>query len=159
LVPLPIVSLMGVTLLVLLGLLALWYRRRLAVAPQSETVTWGCGYQRPTARIQYSASSFAAMLVEMFKAVLRPRVHQPGIAAPFPASAAKFHTHVGDLVLDGFLGPMWRRFRSRLVWLRVLQQGSVQTYVLYILLIVSLLLILTMPLSEMVRSLLGGGAP
>ena len=97
------------------------------------------------------------MLVEMFKAVLRPRIHQPKIAAPFPA-AAKFHSQVDDLVLDGFLGPIWRRFRSRMGWLRVLQQGSVQTYILYILIIVSLLLLLTMPLSEMLRSLLGGGA-
>ena len=107
--------------------------------------------------MQYSASSFAAMLVEMFKAVLRPRVHQPKIAAPFPAVAARFHSQVDDLVLDGFLGPLWRRFRSRLGWLRVLQQGSVQTYILYILLIVSLLLLLTMPLMEMIRSLLSGG--
>jgi hydrogenase-4 component B len=109
--------------------------------------------------MQYSASSFAAMLVEMFKTLLRPRVHQPKIAAPFPAAAVKFHSHVDDLVLDGFLGPIWRRFRSRLGWLRVLQQGSVQTYVLYILIIVSLLLLLTMPLTEMLRSLLSGGAP
>ena len=109
--------------------------------------------------MQYSSSSFAATLVEMFKVVLRPRVQAPKIVAPFPAAAAKFHSQVDDLVLDGFLGPIWRRFRSQLGWLRVLQQGSVQTYILYILIILSLLLLLTMPLTEMLRGLLSGGAP
>ncbi len=156
----PVASLVPITLTVSAILLSafLWSRWSFARAG-GRVLTWDCGYARPGRRMQYSASSFAALLVEMFKAVLRPRVHQPKIAAPFPAATAKFHSQVDDFVLDGFLAPIWRRFRSRLGWLRVLQQGSVQTYVLYILIIVSLLLLLTMPLTEMLRSLLSGGAP
>ncbi len=157
----PIASLVPITLTVSATLLIAfsWSRWSLARAGGRWALTWDCGYARPSRRMQYSSSSFAAILVEMFKAVLRPRVQAPKIAAPFPAAAGKFHSQVNDLVLDGFLGPMWRRFRSRLGWLRVLQQGSVQTYVLYILIIVSLLLLLTMPLTEMLKNLLSGGAP
>ncbi|HEV8605478.1 MAG TPA: proton-conducting transporter membrane subunit [Tepidisphaeraceae bacterium] len=157
----PVASLVPITLTVsaIVLIAFLWSRWSLARAGGKWALTWDCGYARPGSRMQYSGSSFAATLVEMFKAVLRPRIHQPKIAAPFPAAATKFHSQVDDLVLDGFLGPMWRRFRSRLGWLRVLQQGRVQTYVLYILIIVSLLLLLTMPLTEMLRSILSGSAP
>jgi hypothetical protein len=44
-------------------------------------------------------------------------------------------------------------------WLRVLQRGSVQTYVLYILVILSLLLFLTMPVGETLRAIMGREAP
>jgi hydrogenase-4 component B len=120
--------------------------------------TWDCGYARPTCRMQYSASSFANMLVQLFRSVLRPRSHEPKICTPFPAST-RFESHVDDLVLEGLLWPLWNRFRAHLGWLRVLQQGSVQAYLLYILIVLSLLLFLTFPLKESLRVWLGGQVP
>src|SRR6266702_386455 len=78
LVPTTMITLAGVALLLLISLLALWYRSRLAGSPCRETATWGCGYQRPSSRIQYSASSFAAMLTSLFAFVLKPQSHRPG---------------------------------------------------------------------------------
>ena len=41
--------------------------RLLVARPQSATgATWGCGYAAPTARMQYTSSSFAEMLVGLF---------------------------------------------------------------------------------------------
>src|SRR5438067_1498749 len=40
-------------------------------------LTWDCGYARPTARMQYTASSFAQIVVRLFRSVLRPVVHAP----------------------------------------------------------------------------------
>jgi hypothetical protein len=108
--------------------------------------------------MQYSASSFATTLVELFDGVLRARSHEPRIGTLFPATT-EFQSHVDDVVLEGFLTPLWRRFRSHLGWLRVLQHGSVQTYDLYILMILSLLLLLTMPVGETLRAIMGREAP
>jgi len=133
LVPLPIVSLMGVTLLALLGLLALWYRRRLAAAPQSETVTWGCAYQRPAARMQYSASSFAEMLTGLFAFVLKPQTLRPGITAGIFPARTHFHSHVPEAVLELVYIPLLERLYKRFLPIRRLQNGILQQYVLYIL--------------------------
>ena len=56
--------------------------RRNAVAGAA---TWGCGYPAPGPSMQYTASSFAQMLVGMFGWVLRPRVRRPADLAVFPA--------------------------------------------------------------------------
>ena len=130
LVPLPLLTIMGVTLLALLALLFLWYRHRLAAAPVGETVTWGCGYQRPLPRMQYSASSFAQMLTGLFSFVLKPQVHKPDIVGIFPRRAV-FHSHVPESVLELVYIPALNRLYERFVPLRKLQSGILQQYVLY----------------------------
>jgi hydrogenase-4 component B len=109
------------------GLLAFLLRRGGA----DRGPTWGCGYAAPTPRMQYTASSFAAMLVDLFAWVLRPRVHRPGPMATFPKSE-RFESHVPDAVLDEVIQPAFRHGARTLLWFRVLQQGSIQTYLLYI---------------------------
>jgi hydrogenase-4 component B len=131
-------------------------RMKLTARAQRRSVTWDCGYARPSRSMQYTSSSFACTLVALFRAVLRPHSREPKIRAPFPATTT-FQSHVDDVVLEGFLEPLWRQFRSRLGWLRILQRGSVQAYVLYILIILSLLLLFTMPLGETLRAILGDG--
>ncbi len=133
LVPLPVVSVVGITLLALLALLTLWYRRRLAAAPQAETVTWGCGYQRPAARMQYSASSFAGMLTGLFAFVLKPQIHRPGVAAGIFPAGTRFESHVPEAVLELVYIPFLERLYKRVLPIRRMQSGILQQYVLYIL--------------------------
>lgn len=125
--------------LVVLGLCAshLWNRRR---ATRSAG-TWDCGYARPTARIQYTGSSFAQALVWMFSFTVWPRTRSPRLEGPFPARAG-FHQSVPDTVLDRLLLPAAGRIGRRLAWLRLLQQGRVQTYLLYAPVIVLILLLI-----------------
>lgn len=40
-----------------------------------KTTTWGCGYAAPTPCMQYTASSFADMIVDLFAGILRPDIH------------------------------------------------------------------------------------
>ena len=63
-----------------------------------------------------------------------------------------------DVVLDGILTPFWRRVKSRAASVRVLQQGEVQRYVLYILLALFALLLTMVPVMELARRLLGRAA-
>jgi hydrogenase-4 component B len=117
------------------GLLAFLLRR----GGVEQGPIWGCGYVAPTPRMQYTSSSFAAMLVDLFAWVLRPRVHRPGPMATFP-KGVRFESHVPDAVLDEVVQPAFRRGARVLLSFRVLQQGSIQTYLLYIFLILLALL-------------------
>jgi hydrogenase-4 component B len=93
--------------------------------------TWVCGFVAPTPRMQYTSSSFAQMLVGLFRWALRPRTRRPRNLPLFPQKA-DFHSDVPDTVLDDAVLPAFH-FCSRLFsWLRVFQQGSIQTYLLYV---------------------------
>jgi hydrogenase-4 component B len=118
-------------LLVLVLLLAAWYRRRLAGHPRGEAPTWGCGYLAPTPRMQYTASSFAATLVQLFAPLLRPRGGAPKITGVFPARSS-YHSHVPETMLELVFIPLLERLYARIAPLRRLQSGLLQHYMLYI---------------------------
>ena len=140
LAPLTMISLAGAGLLILIALLGFWYRRRLAAAPCGETVTWGCGYQRPAPRMQYSASSFAEMLVSLFAFVLKPHGHRPErITGLFPGKS-RFASHVPEAVLELVYIPALVRLYERCAGIRKLQSGILQQYVLYVLVTLIVLL-------------------
>ncbi len=104
--------------------------------------TWGCGFQAPTARMQYTASSFAAPTIGLFDAVLRTKVHGEPPAALHPAPATR-STHTGDAVEERLLDPFLARLRRVLDAFRALQHGSLHRYLLYMLLTLTALLLWT----------------
>jgi hydrogenase-4 component B len=116
----------------------LWLRLRASVV--AEGSTWGCGYLAPTPRMQYTSSSFAQILVGLFAWALRPRAQGPQHLTLFPRKGA-FHSEAPDTVLDKVVLPVFR-FAARLFsWFRVFQQGSIQTYLLYLFLALIVLLL------------------
>jgi hypothetical protein len=118
----------------LLGLvagLALWRRLLLARREVRSSVTWDCGYERPSSRMQHTASSFSQPTREMFPMLLpeRRRILRP--EGYFPRSAS-FVSEVVRPFQEGFYRPVFgvvSRGMSRLRWLH---HGRVQLYVLYI---------------------------
>ena len=111
--------------------LGAWLLARTRTAPAG-VGTWDCGFAAPTARMQYTSSSFAEMLVGMFRWALRPSVHVDGPRGLFPAKG-HFTSHVPDTVLDRVLVPGGRVATRGFHWLRWVQRGSVHAYLLYIL--------------------------
>ncbi|HTM56002.1 MAG TPA: proton-conducting transporter membrane subunit [Pirellulales bacterium] len=107
-----------------------------------ESVTWGCGYQGGTPRIQYTSSSFGEMLVGLFSWALRPRIHLPFIKQLFPQESY-FRSHVPDPVLDEAVVPGLYWSANLLAWFRVFQQGSIHLYLTYI--FAALLVLLLIP--------------
>ena len=103
-------------------------------------MTWGCGYVAPTARMQYTSSSFAQMLVALFARVLRPSTRRPAVVGLFP-QPTDFHSDVPDTVLDGAVLPAFRCGAWLFSWCRVFHQGSIQTYFLYIFIALIVLLL------------------
>ncbi|MDO9632237.1 MAG: proton-conducting transporter membrane subunit, partial [Humidesulfovibrio sp.] len=150
LAPLSTLSALSMLLVALVLALGLALARKARLAPRQGT--WDCGYARPTSRMQYTASSFAQTIVDMFGWVLRQHVQQPRLEGHFPAQA-KMQTHVDELVLDRVLLPAGRRVERWFAWFHLFQQGLTQQYVLYILIAVVLLLGSLIPLDEMLARL------
>jgi len=100
--------------------------------PTARTPTWDCGYAAGSPRIQYSASSFAQILVGLFRWAVLPDEHRPHLKGPFPAAGQRFERHAPDPVLDRFLLPGLSRGRKLLGLARVIQTGRLQAYLLYI---------------------------
>ena len=127
-------------LLVVLGGLALLRKRLLAGREVGQAGTWDCGYAAPTARMQYTASSFAQPLTDIFRLFLR--THRTGrqVEGPFPRDA-QLETHTPDIFHDGFFRPAFRGVGWLMERLRWLQHGRLQLYVLYIVLTLLVLLV------------------
>jgi hydrogenase-4 component B len=118
---------------------ALLLRRRLRRRAPAQTLTWDCGYAQPSARMAYTASSFAQILVGLHGWLLRPRCDD-GVGAELFAPRRSFHSRVPEQVLEGLLDPLWAGIRRALLPFRALQPAHVQQYLLYVLLAVCLLL-------------------
>lgn len=130
-------SLVAVTLCAFFAL-----SRRARRQPQASAGTWGCGYLRPTPRMQYSASSFAAMLVHWFRGLLRPEVHRREVAGLFPA-AGRFRSHVPESVLELVYLPLLEYLYRKSAPVRRLQHGMLNIYIFYTFLTLLLLLAIT----------------
>lgn len=128
-----LLTVVGVSIILLMfaaGLMV-FRQRLLAGRTVSRTVTWDCGYARPTARMQYTASSFAQPLTWFFQIFLRTHTALSPPVDYFPASAS-LATHTDDVCRERVYVPAFRGVGWVLGKLRWLQHGRVQIYVLYI---------------------------
>jgi formate hydrogenlyase subunit 3/multisubunit Na+/H+ antiporter MnhD subunit len=123
----------ALTILLLTGLITLLRFRLLSGRQVGEAGTWDCGYARPTARMQYTASSFSQPILDFFN------VFQSGwkrLRAPrgyFPTTAS-FETEALDTSQEKVYRPIFETVEHFLSKLRVMQSGRIQLYVLYIVL-------------------------
>ena len=93
--------------------------------------TWGCGYAASSSRMQYTASSFAQPLVELFAPVLHTKIHGKPPAGPFPGHAS-FASATADVASQHLFQPVFAAGARLLARLKFLQQGRVHVYILYI---------------------------
>ncbi len=122
------------TIGVISALLAVLVRASTSVAG----ATWGCGYVRPTARMQYTGQSFAEMSSKrLLPRFLRPRNTLQSPAGLFPAGS-DFASHSPDPLSEKGYEPLFARWAQRCAQLRILQQGQVNIYLTYIVLAVVL---------------------
>jgi hydrogenase-4 component B len=126
------VSLVAGLLLLLVALLVAWRRGRLGSA-QPTAPTWGCGFASPTARMQYTGSSFAEQLVIRFGWFFFPRIQVDPPAGLFPRRAS-FGSHVPDTVLELAILPALESGVRGSDRLRAQFGGRVQSKVLLLLL-------------------------
>ncbi len=123
---------------VVLGIFALrvfLYRDKIT----TRSSTWGCGFTRPTAKMQYTGSSYAASILSFFKPVAPLSEHHPRIKGIFPEETHYF-SHVHDIaeryMKNLTVIPVMALFDK----LRWIQYGDIHLYIGYILLAIIVLL-------------------
>lgn len=129
LVPLTIANVLLVVLVVVIGG---GYLLRLRRSPRSRGATWGCGYLEPTARMQYTGTSFSEMVVNLLGRIVAPDRRRPALDAVLPTGDARFHYAVTETVLDRILTPLFHTVGLGFSFLRRVQHGQLHIYVLYI---------------------------
>ena len=117
--------------LVVLALALLRRSRLQAGGGVTAAGTWDCGYLQPTARMQYTASSFSEPLARLFQSFLRAKSAGDAPAGLFPAPVTR-STQLRDLATDRVAVPLFRSVAWLAKQVRWLQHGRVQLYVLYI---------------------------
>ncbi|BDU75782.1 proton-conducting transporter transmembrane domain-containing protein [Mesoterricola sediminis] len=121
-----------------------WAAWRIALRLPGRTAgTWDCGYARPTARIQYTATSFSQMLTDAFRWLLAPVERLPRIQGLFPRNA-RYQMQAPDTLLERGLKPGAAFLAWALSRLRFLQAGHLPIYLLYVVLTLVALLAWTL---------------
>jgi hydrogenase-4 component B len=101
-------STMGLVFLGIAG--GLWLLRRFGGSGAGQPAlapTWGCGYARPTGRMQYTATSFALPLIRGFRGLLWPEFRQNAPSGPFP-ERSHVETHAPDMAEHDIFAPLFR---------------------------------------------------
>ncbi len=134
------ISLAGGALLILAG--ALWGLRSFLLAKRVNSAgpTWDCGYLAPNSRMQYTASSFAWPVIDMFRWLVRPRLHVLFTKGLFPQKA-DIASHTDDIFRRNLFAPLFRLLSELAQRIHGLQEGRNQLYVLYIAITILVLLL------------------
>ncbi len=131
-VPLVPLTMANSLLLVLVLVVGAAYLLRLRRLPCSRGATWGCGYLEPTARMQYTGTSFSEMVVSLLGTIVAPNRRRPILTVPMPSAGARFQYEVTETVLDRILTPVFHLAGLGFSFLRRVQHGQLHIYVLYI---------------------------
>jgi len=124
-------SLLAVLLLLVVLMVTLFWRWRLRQSEVTSASTWGCGYQRPTARMEYTATAFSELAVSVFNGIIRQRVERPALKGVFPAEARCVDLPT-ETVLERIIVPLFNLAGLSFAFLRRLQHGQMHVYMLYI---------------------------
>ncbi|HQU33032.1 MAG TPA: proton-conducting transporter membrane subunit [Thermoanaerobaculaceae bacterium] len=133
------VSLGALALLAAVALAVLARRLLLRGRTVTAAPTWGCGYSAPSPRMQYTASSFAQPLVDLFQPVLRTEATATLPSGAFPGHAS-FASATPDPAERRLYRPLFAGVAALFGRLRWVQQGRIQLYLLY--LVATLLILL-----------------
>jgi len=125
--PVVAVNLALIVVLVLAGTLV---ARRIRGAAVDDT--WGCAYEAPGPRLQYTARSFSELLAEhLLPRALRARLRVAAPKGPFPSTAELASDAVDPLTRAAY-EPIVARFADRFARFHWLQRGSLHIYLMYI---------------------------
>ena len=106
-----------------------WLARRHGIA---RAPTWDCAFASPSPRMQYTAGSFAGILTEWFAWILKPVSQGAAPEKIFPEACA-WREHTPETVLARVVQPASSAVMQLAMAARSVQQGTVQAYILYLL--------------------------
>ncbi|MHB8058967.1 MAG: proton-conducting transporter transmembrane domain-containing protein [Desulfuromonadaceae bacterium] len=124
-------SLAGILLLTAVVLVTLFWRWRLGRGRVAAAPTWGCGYQRGTARAQYGGTAFSEFAVTVFNGMVRQKIERPTLTGLFPGDASCSDVPT-ETLLDRVIAPLFMLVGVWSAFLRRLQHGLIHVYMMYI---------------------------
>jgi hydrogenase-4 component B len=125
------------------GVVAAGVLTRRRGAAMRRVPTWGCGGEL-TARTEYTATAFSKPLMMIFKAVYRPTREVETLAeiSPYFPHEVRYHAEIEPTFERYVYGPLLRAVLRVADGLKVVQAGSLHTYLAYVIvLVVSLVLL------------------
>ncbi|MCL4179559.1 MAG: NADH-quinone oxidoreductase subunit H [Verrucomicrobia bacterium] len=132
----------------------IWLWRQISRGGLVRGLTWDCGYAAPTARMQYTAGSFAGIITEWFAWILQPVRRAARPEGTFPGHA-RIEEHTPETVLERVVEPVARLVIRGSGMVRRLQNGRAQAYLFYLILGLAAVAAMTLAWSE--PELLHGG--
>jgi hydrogenase-4 component B len=101
-------------------------------------LTWDCGYAAPTARMQYTGSSFAELMGDnLLPRPFRPRSLRPAVTELFPAPTTFVADDADPVSQRGYV-PLFHWIGSMCMRLWWVQHGTINLYLLYLMIAVVL---------------------
>jgi len=128
-------ALIFVVFLLILALRYLFYRGKTL----TRAGTWGCGFTQPTAKMQYTGSSYAASILEFFRPAAPLTEEHPAVEGRFPQKT-HYHSRIEDIAERHQSAVIVRPVMALFDRLRWLQHGDIHLYIGYILLAIVVLL-------------------
>ncbi len=128
-------ALIFVVFLLILALRTLLYRGKTV----TRSGTWGCGFTKPTVKMQYTGSSYAASILEFFRPVAPLTEDHSAVRERFPQKS-HYRSHVSDIAELHMGKVVVRPVLALFDKLRWLQHGDIHLYIGYILLAIVVLL-------------------
>jgi len=125
---------------------AIWVTRSLVMKNRIQRIdaTWGCGYTAPTSRIQYTGKSFSKPLGKIVNFLLIEKKHfeelKPGEIFP---SKRSYVSHYHDFFERNLIDPIISRLNYSANYFSFIQNGRIQSYVLYGIIFILAMFILT----------------
>ncbi len=102
--------------------------------------TWGCGFTKPTVRMQYTGASYADEMVSFFNWLAPVTRLYSGITRIFPRKTT-WHMQSEDAALVNYERLLVRPLYSLVYKLRWIQHGNIQLYIAYIIAAIFVLLV------------------
>ncbi|MEW6517855.1 MAG: proton-conducting transporter membrane subunit [Thermodesulfobacteriota bacterium] len=127
-----------IALFLLVSLLrkGLYWRKEVGAGP-----TWGCGFTRPTVRMQYTGTSYAASMIDFYRPFVPVKTFYSGIRKIFPGQTI-YYTEVLDIAENKIHEMIIKPFFHLLQMLRWIQHGNIHLYIAYIVAAIIVMLLL-----------------
>lgn len=128
-------------LLVFLGLIILFLIiKKLISNKQQIYSTWGCGYNKPTSKMQYSGASYTSPFLNIVKPLFKRTRDVKKAKGLFPQNA-HYETKVDDIEEIYIINPILKWDEKFLSKFEILQNGDIQQYICFGLAFLALALI------------------
>ena len=127
----------------LLTVLLLLLQKVFCRGGERKSPTWDCGYARPDARMEYTATAFSQPLADLFDGILRIRKSLKKPEGIFPEKA-----QYSEETEDGGMKGFWKPVASFIIRIaekcHSLQSGNLHSYIFIIILALSAMLLYAM---------------